>query len=156
MQQVPGAGGKRQQRVVAAHLGVAKRGPLLVGPVDLADGRVDVDGQRGRAFTRAGLPGPLQRLAADGVQLAGMAERERAQERADRGGSEHPVAEHLAGGPGPQPVAVIDPLATGQGRVEQRHRLVGDVGPSGRFPQLDVSAQQLPQAQPDRQRGRKD
>jgi hypothetical protein len=114
MQQVPGASGKRQQRVVAAHLGVPELGPLLLDPIDLADRGVHVDGQRGRVWPRARLPGPLKCLAADGVQLAGMPEREGSQEGADRGGGEHPVAKQLPGRPGAQPVAVVDPAPTGQ------------------------------------------
>lgn len=40
--------------------------------------------------------------------------------------------------PAPQPVGVVDPLASGQGRVEQRHRLVAGVGDRVVIVEVDV------------------
>ena len=73
-----------QQRVVAAHLGVAEARALLVVAVDLADRGVDVEHHRPVARAGAHGPGPAQRLARDDVELAEMTEGERAQERPDR------------------------------------------------------------------------
>src|SRR5215203_7081755 len=58
--------------MVAAHLGVAKLGALLADAVDLADGGVHVDGQRGHARPCSRLPRPRQRRKAHPVQLADM------------------------------------------------------------------------------------
>jgi hypothetical protein len=63
-------------------------------------------------------------LAGDLVELAGTSPGEQAQEGAQRGRRGNPVAEHLAGRSGAQPVGVTDPLPTGQGRVDKRHRLM--------------------------------
>ena len=59
------ARGDREQRVVAADMGVAVvEGALLLEPVGLADGRVEVDRQGPVAGTRTRRPGP--RRAAPG------------------------------------------------------------------------------------------
>ncbi len=64
---------------------------LFVMAVNFRDGRVDIDHHR---FTSGGPcaapPRALQRAVRDGVELADMAERERPQERPDRGGSHDP------------------------------------------------------------------
>jgi hypothetical protein len=83
-----------------------------------------------------------------------MAKGERAQERADRGGRGNTMAEHLPGGPGAQPIAVVDPAASGQQRVDHGHRLVAHLGSAGHLAELHVAVQQLAQPQPDRQGGR--
>ena len=65
-----------QQRVIAPLAGVACR-PLLGQPVGLADGGVQVDGQRPVAGSGTGGPGTGQQLAAYSVQLADVAPPER-------------------------------------------------------------------------------
>ena len=86
-QHVAGAGGDGQQRVIAPGAGVAvMTRPLLGQPIGLADGGVQVDGQRPGAGSRTSRPGPGQQLAAHPVQLADMAPPEAAQEGAQGGG----------------------------------------------------------------------
>jgi len=157
MQHVAGAGHAGQQRVVAALAVAVDPGRALLGkPIGLAVSRVDVDGQRPGSRAGASLPGAGQGLAGDLVELAGRAPGERAQEGAQRGRRGDPVAEHLAGGSGPQPVGIVDPLPTGQGRVDKRHGLVAGVGGARRATQIDVLVDQLPEHEPLGQGGGQD
>jgi hypothetical protein len=66
------------------------------------------------------------------------------------------VAQHPAGGPGAQPVGVLDPLAAGQRGVDQGHGLVADVGRAGRLAEIDMGGEQLTQPEPLGQAGGKD
>jgi len=101
MQHISGAGHAGHKRVVAAGAVPADRRRALLGePVGLAMGGVDVNGERPGAGARPGRPGSGERFAGDLVELTGRAPGERAQERAQRGGCSHPVAEHLLGGAG--------------------------------------------------------
>jgi hypothetical protein len=95
-------------------------------------------------------------LAGDLVELAGRAPGERAQEGAQRGRRGDPVAEHLTGCAGAQPVGVTDPLPTGQGRVDKRHGLIAGVGRARRAAQVDVLVDQLPEHEPLGQGGGQD
>jgi hypothetical protein len=157
MQHVAAASHRGQQRVVATLAVAVDPGRALLGqPVGLAMGRVDVDGHRPRSRPGASLPGAGQGLAGDVVELAGRAPGERAQEGAQRGRRGDPVAKHLAGGSGPQPVGTLDPLPTGQGRVDQRHRLVAGVGGARRTTQIDMLVDQLPEHEPLGQGGGQD
>ncbi len=154
---VAGAGHGGQQRVVAALAVAVDPGrALLVEPVGLAVGRVDVDGHRPWSGPGAGRPRPPQRLLGDLVELAGRAPGERAQERPQRGRRGDAVAEDLAGGAGAQPIGVTDPLAAGQRRVDQGHGLVADVGRAGRLAEIDMGGEQLTEHQPLGQAGGKD
>jgi hypothetical protein len=58
------------------------------------------------------------------------------------------VAEHQRGGSGSQPVGIVDPLAAGQGRMDQRHRLVAGVGRARCAAQVDVLVDQLAEHEP--------
>jgi hypothetical protein len=129
---------------------------LLVEPVGLAVGGVDIDGQRPRSGPGAGRPRPPQRLLGDLVELAGRSPGERAQEHPQRGRRGNPVAQHLAGGAGAQPVGVVDPAAAGQRGMDQGHGLVADVGRAGRLAEVDVGVEQLAEHQPLGQAGGKD
>ena len=81
-QHIAGASGHGQQRVIAPLAGVTMMArSLLCQPVGLADGGVQVDGQRPVAGSGTGGPGPGQQLPAHPVQLADMAPPEAAQER---------------------------------------------------------------------------
>ena len=52
------------------------------------------------------------------------------------------MAEHGLGGARPQRVCVIDAVAPGESGVDQRHRLVPDVGSSWGVTQVDVGVEQ--------------
>ena len=79
-QHVAGSGGNGQQRVIASLAGVAVVArPLLGQTVCLADGGVQVDGQRPVAGSGPSRPGPGQQLPADPIQLADVAPPETAQ-----------------------------------------------------------------------------
>jgi hypothetical protein len=83
---------------------------LLVKPVGLAVGGVQVDGERPGSRPGARLPRSVEGFAGDLVELAGRSPGERAQEGTQRGRRGDPVAEDLAGGASTQPVGVVDPL----------------------------------------------
>ena len=85
-QHVAGVGGHGQQRVIATPTGVAVvAGALLGQAVGLADGGIQVDGQRSVAGTGPGSPGSGQQLPAHPVELADVAPSEAAQEGAQGG-----------------------------------------------------------------------
>ena len=114
-QHLTSASGHGQQGVIAPGTGVAMvAGPLLGQPVGLADGRVQVDGQRSIAGSRPCRPGPGQQLAAHLVQLADMAPKEAAQE-GTQGGWALDYAADGAGRPdGAQHVGVVDAVSPSQ------------------------------------------
>jgi hypothetical protein len=84
VQHFAGVGANREDRVVAALACVAERRALLTAPEDLTDEGVDVDDQSPVARARAGVPRAPERLGQDAVELAHVAERERAQKRPER------------------------------------------------------------------------
>src|SRR5918994_1143980 len=96
MQHLAGVGPGRQQWMVTKLTGVAVGGAALVVAVDLTDGGVHIDshGPIAGAGTRG--PCPSHDGLGDAVELANMPEGERAQERPQRRGGHHPVAEPLA------------------------------------------------------------
>ena len=99
-QHIAGSGGHGQQRVIASLASVAMVArPLLGQPVGLADGGVQVDGQRSVAGSTTGGPGPGQQLPAHPVQLADMAPPEAAQERPQGGGRFDHAPQHRGGPP---------------------------------------------------------
>jgi hypothetical protein len=127
MQRLARVGAGREQRVVAEQLGVAVGGALLEPAADLADEAVDVDHQPPVAGPRARLPGPLERLAEQPVELAHVPEGERAQERAKRGRGGNPAPEQPAGATGAQHVTVVDAVRAEHHRVDQRQQLAARV-----------------------------
>ena len=73
-QHVTGPGGDGEQRVIAPDVAVAEvRTTLLLQAVGLADGRVEVDRERRRAWSGAGRPGTPEELPAHPVELTHMA-----------------------------------------------------------------------------------
>ena len=85
-----------------------------------------------------------------------MAVGEAAQEGAQGGGGQNAMPQHRLGGPRPQGVAVINAVAAGEGRVNQRHRFVAHVGVPGSIAEVHVVVEQLTQAEVLGQRGRQD
>jgi hypothetical protein len=136
VEDLAGVGPGRKQRVVAEGAGVAVAGALLVVAVDLDDGGVDVDGHGTVTWAGAGGPGVGEGLLADLVELAGVAEGERAQERPDRGRCQDAVAEHACGGATAQHVHIVDAVATDEHAVDQGQQLGAGVG-AGRAAQVD-------------------
>src|SRR6266545_8312587 len=65
------------------------------------------------------------------------------QERPQGGRSPELVSEHRLGPPGPQGVAIVDGVASGQQGANDGHGLVPDVGPSGSSAQIHVGVEQL-------------
>jgi hypothetical protein len=101
VEHLAGVGPAGQQRMVAKPVGVAVGGPTLGVAVDLAHRGIEVHRQLLLARASAGGPRPGQQGLGDPIELADVAEGERAQERAQRRGGHHPVPEHLGGAPGP-------------------------------------------------------
>jgi hypothetical protein len=136
VQHLAGVGAGGQQRVVAELTGGAVGRATLVVAVDLADGGVQVDGQRRLTGPGARRPRPAHDGLGDPVQLPDVPEGERAQERTDGRGGHDLVAEDLGGGPGAQHVGVVDAVGSGEDRVDQRQHL--RAGPVGAGPAAEV------------------
>ena len=122
-------------------------GPFLAQSVGLADGGVQVDGQRRIARAPTGGPGPSQQLPAHPIQLANMTPTEAAQ-KGPQGGRR---LDHAADGPGrtagAQHVGVVDAVAAGQGRGHQGQQLVSRVRTTRRSSQINVVVDELTQTQ---------
>ena len=65
------------------------------------------------------------------------------------------MTQHRLGRPGPQRVGVVDRVASGQRRVDQRHRLIAHIGPTSSVAKIDLGVQQPPQTQMLGQGGRR-
>ena len=156
-QHVAGAGGDGQQRMIAplaiAPLAgvVVAAGSFLGQPVGLADGGVQVDGQRPVARASPGGPGPCQQLPAHSIQLTDLAPPEAAQEGPQRGWR----LDHAAQNPcrdasrptGAQHVGVVNAVAPSQPRGHQGQRLVSRVRMTRRISQINVAVHQFTQTQ---------
>ena len=156
-QHVAGARGYGQQRVIAPLAGVVVAlHALLDQTIGLADGGVQVDGQRIIAGSRTSSPGPSQQLPAHPVQLAHVAPPETPQEGCQRGWRLDHTTQHPIGSPSAQRVGVGDAVATGQGRGHQGQHIVPRVGTARGTAQVNMAVHQLAQFQVVRQRDRKD
>ena len=147
-QHLTGAGGHGQQRVIATLAGVAVAACSLLGQaVVLADGRVQVDGQRQVARAITGGPGPGQQFPAHLIHLPDMAQAEAAQEGAQRGRLLGHVAQHPPRAAGTQGIDVVDAVAAGQRGGYQDKHLVARVGPARGISQVNVLVRQIPKTQ---------
>ena len=131
-------------------------GALLGHSVGLADGGIEVDGQRPVAGSRPGLPGPGQQLAAHPVQLTDVAPTEAAQEGAQGGWRLDRAAQGAGRPPGAQHIGVVDALAASQRGRNQGHQLVPRVGPPRGIAQVKVMVNQFGQAEMPGQGGGKE
>jgi hypothetical protein len=57
------------------------------------------------------------------------------------------VAQHRPGVTRAQHVGIIDAVAAGQRRVDERHRLVADIGTSRRIAEMNVLVEELAQSE---------
>ena len=138
----------RQQGVIAPLASiVVVAGSLLEQPIGLADGGVQVDGQRPVAGTGPRPPGSGQQLAADPVQLAHVAPTETAQEGPQGGRRLDRAAHHPRGPARAQGVGIVNAVATRQRRCHQRQQLVSGMRPTRRIPQVHMAVHQLTQTQ---------
>ena len=145
-QHVAGSCGDGHKRVIASLAGVVvAAGALLAQSVGLADGGVQVDGQRLIAGTRASGPGPRQQLPAHPIQLAHVPPPEAAQEGPQGGWRLHRTAQHPPGPAGTQRVGIVDAVPTGQRRGNQGQHLVCRVRASRRISQVKVTVHQFTQ-----------
>ena len=117
--------------------------PLLGQPVGLADGGVEIDGERRVAGSRSGGPGPGQQFPAHPVQLVDVAPPESAQEGAQGGWRLDPATENT----GAQRSGVVDAVAASQRGGHQRHQLVAGVGPARRAAKIEVMVYEFHKAQ---------
>ena len=156
-QHVAGSGGDGEERVIAPLASVVVAlSALLAQPVGLADGGVQVDGQRIIARSGPSRPGPSQCLPAHPVQLAHVAPPETAQKGLQRGWRFHDTTQRRLAPASAQRVGVIDAVATGQGRRHQRQQLISRVCPTERISQVNVVVHQLAQSQTMGQSDRQD
>ena len=146
-QNLTGAGGDGQQRVIAPGAGVAVvAGALLGQAIGLADGGIKINGQRPR-------PGPAAPGSPDPVGAHGPTEScagrspEPALAKAGGGWRLDYTAE-IAGPPtSAQRIGVVDALAASQRGSDQRHYLVAGVGPARRIAQVQALLYQLGKAE---------
>ena len=147
-QHVTGSGGHGQDRVIAPLAGVvvALR-TLLAKPKGLADGGVQVDGQRSVAGSGISSPGLGQQLPAHPIQLAHVAPPEAAQEGPQGGRRLDHAAQHLPNPASAQHIGVVNAVATSQRRRHQGQHLVAGVGSARSAAQVNVAVNQLGQTQ---------
>ena len=147
-QHVAGARGHGEDRVIASLAGVPMvASSLLAQPVGLAEGGVQVDGQRTVAGSGPCGPGPGQQLPADPVQLPRVAPPETPQEGPQGGWRLDHTPQHPRRPARPQRSGVVNAVAASQRRRHQGQHLVASVGSSGRIPQVNVAVHQFTQAQ---------
>ena len=156
-QHVAGAGDDSQRRVIAPPPGIAVVArPFLGQSVGLADGGVQVDGQRPVIVRKSGSgasgPGPGQQFPAHPVQLADMAPPEAAQKGAQRGWRLDYAADGASRPAGAQHVGVVNAVATSQrrrhqGHQHQGHQLVARIGSARRSSEVNVVVDESTQTQ---------
>ena len=101
--------------MVAPDLGVgAPLGALLLHTVGLADGGVEVDGERPISRTQAQLPGSAQGQLTDLLQLPAVTIGEGAEEGTQGGGGEDAMTQDFLHPGRPQAVSLADAVATRQ------------------------------------------
>lgn len=83
-----------------------------------------------------------------------VAPAEAAQQRAQRGGRRHALAQHGGSPARPQRIRVIDAVASGQRRGHSHEQFVADMRPSGCRTQIDVRVRKLAQSKMRSQRRR--
>ena len=147
-QHVASDGGNGQQRVIAPLAGVVVAlAAFLAQSIGLADGGVQVDGQRIIARSGPSRPGSGQQLPAHPIQLADVAPPETPQEGPQRGWRLDRAAQHLLGPASAQRVGVVNAVATGQRRRRQGQHLISRIRPTRRISQVNVMVHQLAQTQ---------
>ena len=129
---------------------------LLGQPKRLADGGVQVDGQRIIARPVTSRPGSGQQLPAHPIQLTHVAPAETAQEGTQGGRCLDRAAQHLLGPTSAQRIGGGDAVASGQRRRHQRQHLIAGIRPTRRIPQVNVVVHQFSQSQMMGQSDRKD
>ncbi len=115
----------------------AVRGSLFLFAVDLADRGVQIDRQRRTARACSQLPCASERARQHRFELADVTERERPQERPDRGRRHRAESQHPTGAPGAQHPDVIDVSAACEHRGDHRADLGARVRGTGAHPPLD-------------------
>jgi hypothetical protein len=105
--------------------------------VDLADGGVHIDGHRLLPRPGARRPRPGKELLGGPIELADVPEGEGAQERPQRAGRHHPVAQHRRGRAGAQHSSVVDAVAAGHQRMHQGQHLTARTMRAGAVAQVD-------------------
>ena len=83
-----------------------------------------------------------------------MTPAEAAQERAQRRGRRHALAQHRSGPACPQGIRVIDAVATGERRSDEREQFVADMRPSRCGTEVNMRIPKLAQPEMRRQRHR--
>ena len=152
---VTAPGRNREQRVVAAHAGVAVvPGALLRQAIGLADRRVEVDGEWRCAGSRSGRPGPGEQLAGHAVELADVAPAEAAQKRAQGRWGLDGAAEDAGRPARAQRIGVVDAVTARERGGDQGQQLVPDVRPTRGSPEVEVGVDELLQTEMLGERGR--
>ena len=148
MEDLSGGGQGGQDRVVAELLGVAIGGTVLLLAVDLVDGRVDVDDEAFVTRSRPERPRGAEGLADDPLELADVAEGERAQEGPERRRRHHPMREDLGARSSAQHVGVVDVAGPGHHGMHQGQDLAPRPEAADASGQLDRGVTELLEPEP--------
>ena len=147
-QHVAGSGSDGQQWVIAPLAGVAVVSrSFLSQSIGLADGRIQVDGQRRIAGSGPSGPCACQQLAAHPVELTDVPPAKAAQEGPEGGWRLDHAAENTGRPTSTQRIRVVDAVAARQRGSDQRQQLVPRVGPPRRAARVEVTVDEFPQAQ---------
>ena len=121
--------------------------PCLGQTVGLADGGVQVDGQRPVAGSGPSRLGPGQQLAADPIQLADVAPPETAQERPQGGWRLDYAADGASRPAGAQHVGVVNAVAARQRGCHQGQHVVSRIRPPRRICEVNMVVDEFTQIQ---------
>ena len=157
VQDLARARGHGEQGVVAAGVGVGElRPPGLLQAVGLADGRVEIDGERGLSRPGTRGPGPGEQLPTHRVELQGVTPGEGAQEGAEGRGGADLHAENRLGRTRAQESGVIDTVTPGERGEDEAHGLHACVARSRAAPETHLLVDERAQPQPLGERGGQD
>ena len=147
MQNLAGVRPGGEEGMVPEHPGVAVARPALAVPVDLAHRGIQIDRHGGLSRSRPGGPGPAKRCGHDLVQLADVAEGERAQEGPEGGGGHGAVRQDRLGVAGAQHVGIVDRVPAEDHRLHEGHDLAPGPGRTGSVPEVHGGVHELLEAQ---------
>ena len=141
--------------MIAARTGVAGAlRPLLREAVGLAHRRIEVDGEWRLAGSGPGGPGAGEQRATDAVELADVAPAEAAEKGAERGRRLDGASENALCAAGAQRIGVVDAIAARQRGGDECRDLVSRVRPARCVAEVEVTVDELPQAETFGERGR--
>ena len=134
--------------MIATGTGIAVVARSFLGQfIGLADGGIQVDGQRRIAGSGPGLPCVCQQLAAHAVELTDVPSAKAAQEGPAGGWRLDHAAENTGRPTGTQRIRVVDAVAAHEGGSDQSQHLVSRIRPPRRISEVNVVVDEFTQTQ---------